>query len=389
MARQDLIDLIQRYLEIVYSPENEQKRSLWTRVDAWNRDFWRGVPARGPAVPYTVAPDNSIWAKILDLDLRNYYSDPEVYLEAQLRMKLYHHEHFDDDTCFTPELYLWFGVVTELSLFGLDLIFYPHKEAWIRAPLIAGPGDLERLELPDFYASGVMPRIHHYYEVLSEYSRGQLEVMFPEWVRGPFCIATHLRGMENLLMDLILNPELVHRLMRFVVDANKQWHRERERFLGRRLGSCKLFNDEIGIPALSPAHYDSFVYPYEKELAEHYGGVSYWHSCADTTAFIERINTLGNLRMFHCGPETSLEAACAVLDDATALDVCVSPHRDVIEADESHIRKQLERIMTICSGRAYAVRADGIMPEGDLDVILESIRRFSRIARELLQRAPE
>ena len=60
-----------------------------------------------------------------------------------------------------------------------------------------------------------MPKIHEFYSVMSEYAAGRLIVLFPEWVRGLFCLAVHLRGFENLLLDIITEPEYVHKLLRF------------------------------------------------------------------------------------------------------------------------------------------------------------------------------
>ena len=126
-----------------------------------------------------------------------------------------------DNTCYTDELHLWFGVVTELGILGAPLLFYPNKEAWIEKGVIPEPGDLRGLEIPDFYTAGLMPRIHRFYEVLGEYAEGKLRVMFPEWVRGPFCLASHLRGMESFLMDLLLSPDSARGLMDFIVEAQK------------------------------------------------------------------------------------------------------------------------------------------------------------------------
>ena len=46
-------------------------------------------------------------------------------------------------------------------------------------------------------------------------------------------MAFHIRGMENLLEDMIDDPEFTHRLMRFITDSRKKWVAERAKFLGK------------------------------------------------------------------------------------------------------------------------------------------------------------
>ena len=241
--------------------------------------MWRGVPAarsENDPVPFTVALDNSLWSHVLGFSLVDYYHDPEKFLEIQLRKQIYSFENFDDDTFYTDELFIWFGVVTELAILGVPIEWFPYKEGWVAETLLQDTARLDGMEPPDFRRSGLMPRMHRYYETLSGLSRGRLRVMFPEWVRGPFCLSMHLRGVSEILLDMMIEPDFFHRLMRFVTDAKLGWDREREKFLGEKTGPCKLYNDEIDCPTLGPDLYRDMIFPYEKELGERFGGVKYW-----------------------------------------------------------------------------------------------------------------
>jgi uroporphyrinogen-III decarboxylase len=210
--------------------------------------------------------------------------------------------------------------------------------------------------------------------------------MFPEWVRGPFCIATHLRGMQHILMDTALNPDFIHKFMQFLVEAQKYWTQERNTFLHTELKTCKLYNDEIDAPSISPKIYKELIFPYEKELSDYYGEVAYWHSCGNTTKFLEQINQLTKLRMFHCGPWTSYAQAATMLDKTTALDICLNPQKDVLEADEQQMVEKLADIRKACDGSAYFVRADGFMLEADPDLVLKKIRQWNQVASRLLNK---
>lgn len=137
-----------------------------------------------------------------------------------------------------------------------------------------------------------MPFFHQTYKIFKEYTKDtKLEVMFPEWVRCPFCTVSHMKGIEDTLVDMML----IHKMMQFVVDSNISWNEERAKFLGKPLESCKLWNDEIDGPLLSPAQYNEFVFSYEKQLNNHYGEVTYWHSCGNLNGYMEQIAQLTNL----------------------------------------------------------------------------------------------
>jgi uroporphyrinogen-III decarboxylase len=384
--KQDIEALVNRYLEIVHSPENQARKKLWENPYHWNRDMWRGVPLpRQDGAPFTIAPDNSLWTHILGFSLKDYYHDPEIFLEMQLRKQIFSFENFDDDTFYTDELFIWFGVITELSTFGVPLEWFPHKEGWIAGNIIKDAEDIKRLIPPDFFKSGLMPRIHQYYEVLQKYSKGRLRVMFPEWVRGPLCISMHLRGMSQLLLDMMIEPDICHTLLRFVTDAKKSWDAQREKFLGEKLESCNLYNDEIDCPTVSPDLYRDIVFPYEKELGEHYGRIKYWHSCGNTTAFQEQIKKLPNLSLYHCGPWTDFAQAIRVMKPDTAVDLCLNPQSGILEASEDQMRARLREIRETGKGAPYSVRADAFMVTGDYDAsILKKIQTWNTIAREVL-----
>lgn len=386
-TKERINDLIERYLEIVHSPRNQENKKLWRKTDDWNRDMWRGFPqlerGAGP-VPFTVSPDNSLWGKIMGVDLTKYYTDPYVYLETQLRYQLYHFENYPDNVVFTDELFIWFGVITELSFFGADIVLYSHKEPWIQGTVISDYEEVKNKDYPDFYKSGLMPRIHQYYEVFQEMARGRLKVMFPDFVRGPFCISTHLKGHNDILLDSLADPEGVSMLMRYIVESNKHWRAEREKFTGEKNTSCKLYNDEIDCPSISPRIYEELILPFETELAEHYGGISYWHSCGNTTLLLPLLKRLPNLELLHIGPWTDYALATKLFAGTdTALDICVHPQSDVLEADEARMLQKIKDIHEKCAAAAYSVRADAIMPSTGMDEDAK-IRQWAQLAAKVL-----
>jgi hypothetical protein len=191
--------------------------------------------------------------------------------------------------------------------------------------------------------------------------------------------------MQNLLVDIMENPGFVHRLMRFIVNSEKQWLEERARFTGEPVEPGKLYNDEIGAPLISPGIYRDFVLPYETELGEFRGGITYFHSCGNTTSFLPHIKQLPGLRLFHVGPWTDRLEAVDVMAPDIALDFCLHPVDDVLFATESHIRGYLREIIKICGANTrYSVRCDSQHLMRTVEEDHDKILAWRRIAGEML-----
>ena len=383
---EEVKDLIKKYTEIVNSPDNQEKKKLWSNTEGWYRDLLRPTPAPGHT-PFVIVPDNSLWHYILGINLDEYYADPLEHLKGQIRMKLYLHEHFPDDFFFINDLYIWFSVITELSFYGAKINYFKEKEPWIEGPVIESYDQLDHLEEIDFFSSGVMKKAHRFYEVFNEFTEvtgSTLNTMFPQWARGPFCLAMHLRGMQEALMDTILDPEGLHRFMRRITDDHKKFSAARDKFLGTKQTSTKLWNDEIDGASISPQVYRDFVLPYEKELKEHYGSIRYWHSCGNTDSFLEDIREL-NVEMFNVGPWTSYRKAASILGPDVALDICLHPTRDVIDSTPEKMKECVLGISESCKGVPHAIRADAIMYQGnDLEQNLSQMHMLRDIAMKEL-----
>ena len=168
--------LLKQFVDITDSERNKKNRELWQNIDRpWLRDMWRGFPQDNLKItPFTIAPDNSMWSYILDIDLIDYYKSAEEHLKNQLRIKIWHYNNFKDNTYFRKDLHIWFGVITELSLFSDKIRFFPKREGWLKENLIKEKKDLLNLSVPDFYHSGLMPKVHDFYEKINHIIKDNL-----------------------------------------------------------------------------------------------------------------------------------------------------------------------------------------------------------------------
>jgi len=241
ISEQNIKDLLIKVSDIVESPENKKK------VKTGKENLLGGIP-------FYIGVEPSMWGTILGIDMREIYQDVKTCLMFQLKQVIYHFKNFKDETHFDKSVRLCLNCpFLEPNLFGVEIAFLPDRNSWIgKKPVINTIKDLDSFKYPDFYKSGLMPRIHRSYEKIRALVGDDWNVAFPQWRRGSFGVACDLRGMSNLLVDMFVNPKFVHKLMRFVTNAHIMWSEERAKFLGTKIVPSVIFNDEVNCPTLSP-----------------------------------------------------------------------------------------------------------------------------------------
>jgi hypothetical protein len=108
---------------------------------------------------------------------------------------------------------------------------------------------------------------------------------------------------------------------------------------------ANIYNDEITSPIVSPSMYEEFILPTEVELSRFYGGLSYWHSCVNTTPSLGLINSIPNTQMIHVSPWTDLHGAVTCYDKNKFLELDLHPYEDVLYPESDMcVAQRLETI---------------------------------------------
>ncbi len=112
-----------------------------------------------------------------------------------------------------------------------------------------------------------------------------------KYIRGncdqaPFSLASMVRGSQELMTDLLLDPEGVHQLLKYTTEAGLQFIR-----LMAETGAHMVSNGDsvAGPEMIPPEFYREFAFPYEKKLVDeaHRLGLAYTlHVCGDTEVIL-------------------------------------------------------------------------------------------------------
>lgn len=112
--------------------------------------------------------------------------------------------------------------------------------------------------------------------------------------QAPFSLATMIRGVENMMIDLCLEEEdTVFALLDYCFDATSQFIK-----MMIDAGADMVSNGDspAGPSMLSPDMYEKFALPYEKKICEyaHQSGIPYLlHICGNTDIILEQMITCG------------------------------------------------------------------------------------------------
>ncbi len=356
--RDHVRELARQVAEIAASPENEAIKRRWRDVNALRR------PDRAPVWCRPVGA----WAEILP-DETLMCQDPWLrHLEREFRRDLVKHGIGDDSPL---ESYFAVQAVfdrTPSNTWGVDVARHePDQEggAWGYDPPLKTEADFDLLRLPTFSynpakTEAALARAH---DLLGDILPVRLvcEAPLGGTLGNP---AADLRGLTQMMIDMIAAPQLMHRLMAYLRDAVLQGMRQvaATGLLTRNNIGPMTCSDDFGpepvdgkisykncwmmansqeFGAVSPAMWREFCLDYQIPIFAEYGLVGYG-CCEDLTQKIDGVLSIPNLRIFVCSAWTDLDT---VIDRVGTKHVIMWRQKasDVVFPDDvATIRRDLE-----------------------------------------------
>ena len=189
--------------------------------------------------------------------LREVLTDARKSAEAHLAF----YDRFQPDS-----LIVYNDIYLELESIGCELelpendLSHPKD----KTPILQDKSKLVGLKVPDPKKDGRLP----YFIELCERVSAQVRKTAPMGLghAGPWNLAMHLRGAEQLLIESADDAEFIHELMRFTTEVVRAMgdaliEAGFSPSLGEAFASCSL---------ISPHIYQDFIKPYHKELCDYF-----------------------------------------------------------------------------------------------------------------------
>lgn len=327
--------LAKQVKEASLDPINAEKRAFW----------YRHTSLKGEHPAVFVHPDGS-WSELLPwntLECEGWYAK---YIEQQLKQRLFRHQYIHDDVPIEGSFHV--QKVFYNSMWGIEPKFRRTDVAtgsWHHEPIIEKPSNWQQLKMPvvqyDEYAT------KQRFEAVGNLFGDILKLDLVGNKSNNFHMMhwyCDYRGLENMYMDLILEPEMVHNQLRFFTDGVISMFKQYE-----KLGLVSLNNDDtfhytggIGynnelpgegfnhdavrlvdtwgaaeaqeFSSVSPQMHEEFILQYEREVLELFG-LNGYGCCDDLSQKLDGVLKIKNLRRVAVCPWADIAKFVPVLGD--------------------------------------------------------------------------
>ncbi len=230
--------------------------------------YFRTLRGEADAVPI-LAQINEHVVKLYGGDMREAYTNAAKFVEMNLAVFEYYQL---DMPGFYYDIYN-----IEAEALGQRMNWEPNRMPDIdrQNPLIRAHSDIDRLRPPDFKKSGRMPFV-------LEVMRRCYGLGLPVRIRfcSPFSLAVNVRGIENLLMDILTAPQFAHRLLTFLTDEVLiPWVQAQREATGQPRTSGNGADAAASPPIVTVEILEEFVMPYVARMNQKSGPVTsmgYW-----------------------------------------------------------------------------------------------------------------
>ncbi len=194
---------------------------------------------------------------------------------------------------------------------GAELEYYDHQPPACRHHLLQSPADFGKLEKPDPSGGGLMTERLKAIELYREKVGDDIPIQ--GWVEGPMAQAADLRGINEVMMETITEPEFVRDLMDWIVEMEIDFARAQI-----AAGATLIGVGDAAASLVSPKYYAAEVAPREKKIVDaiHEAGAKVrLHICGSIKKKYDAIKTLGVDMLDVDYPQTMEEVREAVGPD--------------------------------------------------------------------------
>jgi uroporphyrinogen-III decarboxylase len=221
-------------------------------------------------VPIRISTAGSFYSKLFGYNIRDYYTDPEVCLEVQLKGLEWAFEELQDDRT-GYGLHLDLGPIGEGIYFDLPTEYPDDTSPWA-VRMLRTPADIEAFEIPDPAESKGLKEAYCRVEEFKNLVRKQgidLPAGGGVGIHPPLSCACALAEPELIYTLMAEEPALIHRFFAKLLEAFCRLTDWRDGISGRKTESIGLADDHSAF--VSNAMYRTMVFPYNMAIYERYG----------------------------------------------------------------------------------------------------------------------
>jgi len=401
--RQVLRRLAGQVAELAARPIEEEKRRLWYAHNSLQ-----------PTRPVIFCDPENGWNEIIrpaDLECDGVIGR---WWEMRLRKEIFWGTQMGDDYTIMPYFDTPHVHTGGLEDWGLKerVIGGEHGGSYVWEAPIRAPEDVHRLRMPEVHID--WPATHRLAEMADDIFGDLLTVRIRTnwwWTLGMTMKLAHLRGLQQIMLDMIDNPELIHTLMSILRDGTLRLleYLEAEGLLslnndGSYVGSgglgwctelpqpdydgrvrmCDMwgFAESQETVGVSPAMFAEFVFPYQLSILERFG-LNCYGCCEPLDKRWPIVQRIPRLRRVSVSPWANVADMAEKLGDRYIFSWKPSPTDLAMPFDEERIRAKIREVFRLTRNcRVEAIMKDNHTLGGDPT----RATNWCRVAREEAER---
>ncbi len=258
------------------------------------------TPDRVPVIP---AIAHRFLIPKVGVSFRDYYSDPETMLRAQILCQKWLFENIRTDAYSITGA--WTGAWTdfqntfEAGSLGCAVHFPDDDIPWVGEGWVKTDDDLKRLEAFDYVHEGINGRQIAFREAMIDVAekypvRFQGGPIFYPGANpfltntsdGPFGITGDVMGQVEAFTAVYEKPEFLHEVLRIVTDKHIEWLDACAEIMDWPAPRSFAWTDDLAV-SLSADAFREFALPYNQRLRFHFDGWAGLHMCGKTNHLLE------------------------------------------------------------------------------------------------------
>jgi hypothetical protein len=395
-----------QYMEMATQPTQQQRKTLWKMHNSFKRT---SIPIYVRACAWFELPESKCQSQ-----------DPFWHsIETFFRLSLLH-SSFEDDSIFEPWLSVPAVYVTPApgewgGIWGMPVTWIgsengPGAKRW--DPPLKEIEDIKKLVRPHHVIDekATVEKLSRVTETLGDIIPIVLDraPLYRMWNGDISTQLAQLRGIQQLMLDMVDRPEWLHELLSFMRDGILTTHQEAE-----QAGDWKLCNhenqamsyaEELPAPSpdatpvrrnqlwyycasqeltlVGPQMFDEFMLQYQLPIMKQFGLVAYG-CCENLTQKIGLLRQIPNLRRIAVSPFADVKKCAEQIGDQYIVSYRPSP-ADMVSYgfDPDLIRSILKRDLEVCDGCFVDITLKDVETvQGEPD----RIRKWVTIARSVIE----
>lgn len=322
-------------------------------------------------VPVSLLTSARFFSRLYGIKVFQFFHDPRVMLDATLHtMKRF------PEIVFFPGLWADYGIVVEPSAFG-SRVFWPENYApYVRGELLKNPEDIMGLEPPDPKTDGLMPFVLESIQYIQKHAPKNTRYLYAV-ARGPFQVASYMRGPTEFLVDLRVRPDVARKLIDVCTETTILWLKVQLEVIDNPIG---VFVPDDNASFLSPSLFEQFGLPvYKRIFSEFDGLLKVYHNDADSTHILDSLAQSG-FHVFNFSPATDIGKVKQGIGKKVCLMGNVDPVNVMLRGTPEQVEENCKRCIQIGAlGGGYILSLGG---GPSMETPLENIQAMVRAARK-------